>query len=155
MQRTVKNMLDTKDIDDILSRIIKSDPGMKKVILMDRTGLTIAHVSKFSYYPDDIDNIGAIASGIFCASETQGQSLYLGELLIVTSEFDGGKIFVASCGRGVLCLIADMEIDIGIARIMMKSAAEQLKEIIDEFLFDDPGDLGCGLNLSELDMVKQ
>ncbi len=88
-------MMDTKNFDEILSRIIKSESGIKKVILVDRTGLTIAHVSKFSYYPVDIDGIGAIASAIFCAAETQGQSLELGELSIVTSEFEKGKSHLA------------------------------------------------------------
>ena len=81
--------------------------NLDQVILVDKTGLTIAHVSKFSYIPLDVDGIGAIASAVFCASEEQGNNLELGGLQIVTSEFDGGKIFAASCGKGVLCLISD------------------------------------------------
>ena len=61
--------IDTKSFDNILSKIIKSESGIKKVILVDRTGLTIASVSKFSYFPADVDGIGAIASAVFCASE--------------------------------------------------------------------------------------
>ena len=98
--------LSTKSFNKILSKIIKSESGIKKVLLVDRTGLTIAHVSKFSYYPVDVDGIGAIASAVFCASEEQGRNLELGELSIVTSEFNSGKIFAASCGKGVLCLMA-------------------------------------------------
>nr|MDO8111493.1 roadblock/LC7 domain-containing protein [Candidatus Sigynarchaeota archaeon] len=147
--------MDTKNFDEILSKIIKSESGIKKVILVDRTGLTIAHVSKFSYYPVDIDGIGAIASAIFCAAETQGQSLELGELSIVTSEFDKGKIFAASCGRGVLCLISDSEINIGLVRLIMKRSGEQLKAILDEFLSDVPEDSGSNLDLSDLDKIEQ
>jgi predicted regulator of Ras-like GTPase activity (Roadblock/LC7/MglB family) len=90
--------IDTKSFDNILSKIIKSESGIKKVILVDRTGLTIASVSKFSYFPADVDGIGAIASAVFCASEEQGKNLELGGLEIVTSEFMGGKIFASSCG---------------------------------------------------------
>lgn len=46
--------MDIKAFDKILSDVIKAESGIKKVILVDRTGLTIAHVSKFSYYPVDI-----------------------------------------------------------------------------------------------------
>jgi len=60
---------DIKRRKNKFSNIIKSDSGIKKVILVDRTGLTIASISKFSYFPADVDGIGAIASAVFCASE--------------------------------------------------------------------------------------
>jgi predicted regulator of Ras-like GTPase activity (Roadblock/LC7/MglB family) len=94
----LKIILDIRSFDKILSKIIKSERGIKKVSLVDRTGLTIASVSKFSYFPADVDGIGAIASAVFCASEEQGKNLELGGLEIVTSEFSGGKIFASSCG---------------------------------------------------------
>ncbi len=149
------SMLNTKSFDKILSKVIKSEQGIKKVILVDRTGLTIAHVSKFSYYPVDIDGIGAIASAVFCASEEQGKNLELGQLQIVTSEFDQGKIFAASCGRGVLCLISDSDVNIGLIRLIMKRSGEELKEILDEVLAEMPEDLGAGLDLSDLDKIEK
>ena len=85
-------MIDPRRFDTVLSKIIKSEPGIKKVILVDRTGLTIAHVSKFSYVSVDVDGIGAIASAVFMASAEQGLNLTIGGLDIVTSEFDTGKI---------------------------------------------------------------
>ncbi len=125
--------LDTKSLDNILSKIIKSDGGIKKVILVDRTGLTLASVSKFSYFPADIDGIGAIASAIFSALEYQGKSLRHGDLEIFTSEFSGGKIFATSCGpKGVLTLISDPEINIGLIRLILKRSGDELKEILGE-----------------------
>ncbi|MHA1403992.1 MAG: roadblock/LC7 domain-containing protein, partial [Candidatus Helarchaeota archaeon] len=114
------------------------EPGIKKVILADRTGLTIAHVSKFSYYPVDVDGIGAIASAVFCASEEQGKSLDIGALNIVTSEFDDGKIFASSCGQGVLCIITDKDVNIGMIRLVMKSASSELEGVLAEFLGEAP-----------------
>ncbi|MHA1269815.1 MAG: roadblock/LC7 domain-containing protein [Candidatus Helarchaeota archaeon] len=131
-------MIDVRAFDKILARIIKSEPGIKKVILADRTGLTIAHVSKFSYYPVDVDGIGAIASAVFCASEEQGRSLEIGDLNIVTSEFDSGKIFASSCGQGVLCLISDADVNIGMIRLVMKSASQELEKVLSEFLGEQP-----------------
>ncbi|HUX99781.1 MAG TPA: roadblock/LC7 domain-containing protein [Candidatus Deferrimicrobium sp.] len=130
--------MDVKSFDRILAKIIKAEPGIKKVILADRTGLTIAHVSKFSYYPVDVDGIGAIASAVFCASEEQGKSLDIGNLTVVTSEFDDGKIFAASCGQGVLCIITDKDVNIGMIRLVMKSASSELDKVLAEFLGEKP-----------------
>ncbi|MBS7250684.1 MAG: roadblock/LC7 domain-containing protein [Candidatus Freyarchaeota archaeon] len=155
-------MMDIKAFDKILSDVIKAESGIKKVILVDRTGLTIAHVSKFSYYPVDIDGIGAIASAVYCASEEQGKNLDIGELNIVTSEFDNGKIFAASCGKGVLCVITDSDVNIGMIRLVMKKASTQLKSVLDEFLAEKPvvpaseggaGDEELKAALSELEKV--
>ena len=140
--------IDTKSFDNILSKVIKSESGIKKVILADRTGLTIASVSKFSYFPANVDGIAAIASAVICASEQQGKNLDLGDLEIVISEFSGGKIFASSCGpKGVLTLISDPDINIGLIRLILKSSGDELKKILDGFLSDihdnlDPGDPG-------------
>jgi len=137
---------------DILPKIIKSVSGIKKVILVDKTGLTIASVSKFSYFPVDIEEIGAIASAVFCASEEQGKNLDLGDLEIVTSEFSEGKIFASSCGpKGVLTLISDPDINIGLIRLMLKRSGDEMKEILDEIIPDIPETLDFGLDLSDLD----
>ena len=149
----MKNLsIDTKSFDNILSKIIKSESGIKKVILVESTGLTLASVSKFSYFPADVDGIGAIASAVFCASEEQGKNLELGDLDIVTSEFTGGKIFAASCGtKGVLTLISDPDINIGLIRLILKRSGEELREILDEFLSEIPETMDSGLDLSDLD----
>jgi len=146
--------IDTKSFDNILSKIIKSESGIKKVILVDRTGLTIASVSKFSYFPADVDGIGAIASAVFCASEEQGKNLELGDLQIVTSEFINGKIFASSCGpKGVLTLISDPDINIGLIRLILKRSGDELKDILDEFLAESPDLVDSGLDLSDLDQL--
>ena len=71
---------------------------------------------------------------------------------IVTSEFSGGKIFASSCGpKGVLTLISDPDINIGLIRLILKRSGDELKEILDEFLSDIPDTLDSGLDLSDLD----
>jgi len=73
-------------------------------------------------------------------------------LEIVTSEFTGGKIFASSCGpKGVLTLISDPDINIGLIRLILKRSGDELKEILDEFLSDIPDTLDSGLDLSDLD----
>ncbi|MHA2299213.1 MAG: roadblock/LC7 domain-containing protein [Candidatus Hodarchaeales archaeon] len=127
-------VFDVKQFDSILTKVVNAEPGIKKVILVDRTGLTIAHVSRSSYYPVDVDGIGVIASAVFCASEEQGNNLSLGDLGMVTSEFDTGKIFATSSGRGVLCVITEAQISLGMVRHVMNRAKQELADKLDEFL---------------------
>jgi len=127
-------MINVKAFDNVLSKIIKAEAGIRKVILVDRTGLTIAHVSKFSYFPIDVDGVGAIASAVFVASEEQGVNLDLGDLDIVSSEFSKGKIFAASCGKGILCVITDNDVNIGLVRLVLKREAAEIQRLLDEFL---------------------
>ena len=131
-------MSDPKAFDRILTEIIRQDKGIKKVILVDKTGLTIANVSKLSYYPVDVDSIGAIASAVFCASEEQGKNLQIGELEIVTSEFSEGKIFASACGKGVLCVVSEAEVNIGLIRLVMKKQGVHLADALDQFLAVEP-----------------
>jgi predicted regulator of Ras-like GTPase activity (Roadblock/LC7/MglB family) len=131
-------MSDPKAFDKILTEIIRQDKGISKVILVDKTGLTIANVSKLSYYPVDVDSIGAIASAVFCASEEQGKNLQIGELEIVTSEFSEGKIFASACGKGVLCVVSGPEVNIGLIRLVMKKQGVQLADELDKFLAVEP-----------------
>ena len=131
-------MSDPKAFDKILTEIIRQDKGIKKVILVDKTGLTIANVSELSYYPVDVDSIGAIASAVFCASEEQGKNLQIGELEIVTSEFSEGKIFASACGKGVLCVVSEAEVNIGLIRLVMKKQGVQLADELDKFLAVEP-----------------
>ncbi len=75
----------------------------------------------------------------------------MGSLEIVTSEFSGGKIFASSCGRGVLTLISDPSVNIGLIRLILKRSGDELKEILDEFLAEMPSEMDSGLDLSDLD----
>jgi hypothetical protein len=72
------------------------------------------------------------------ASAEQGSNLTIGGLDIVTSEFDTGKIFASSCGRGILTIISDAEVNIGMIRLLMRKANEELSTILDDFLAGQP-----------------
>ncbi len=146
-------MSDPKRFDKILTDIIRQDRGIRRVILVDKTGLTIAHVSRLAYFAVDVDSIGAIASAVFCASEEQGKNLQLGELEIVTSEFSEGKIFASACGKGVLCVVSEAkEVNIGLIRMVMKKQGEQLAEELDKFLAVEPGAPSKDRELDEEDL---
>lgn len=133
--------IDTKSFDHILSKVLNSESGIKKVILVDRTGLTIASVSKFSYFPGDVEGIGAIAGAVFSATEEQGECLKLGGLQIVTSEFSEGKIFSSGCGSSaVIVIISDPDINIGLIRLILVRITAELQEILEGFFRYDNDD---------------
>lgn len=120
--------IDIKSFNKRLSKIIKSEKGIKKVILFDRTGLTLASVSKNSYFTSDVEEIISVTNAVFCASEEQGKNLDIGNLDIITSEFGGGKIFTSRCGpNGVLMLISDPDINIGLIRLILKRLISSIK----------------------------
>ena len=75
---------------------------------------------------------------MFCASEEQGKNLQIGELEIVTSEFSEGKIFASACGKGVLCVVSEAEVNIGLIRLVMKKQGVQLADELDKFLAVEP-----------------
>ncbi|MFX0012737.1 MAG: roadblock/LC7 domain-containing protein [Candidatus Hermodarchaeota archaeon] len=132
--------IDTKSFDYILSKVLNSESGIKNVILIDRTGLTIAEISKVSYFPAD-DGIGAIAAAVFSAIDEQGECLELGSLQIVTSEFSEGKIFTSGCGSSaVIAIISTPDINVGLIRLILKRSIGELEQILEGFFRDDNDD---------------
>lgn len=98
-------------------------------------------MSKFSYIPIEVKEVGTSASAIFCASEKQGENLELGDLEIFTPKFSGGQIFTVICGpKRVLSLITWPDINIALIRLILKRAGEELKKIFEGSLYKDQDD---------------
>jgi len=55
--------------------------------------------------------------------------------------------------QGVLTLISDPDINIGLIRLILKRSGEELKDILDEFLAESPDLVDSGLDLSDLDQL--
>lgn len=123
-----------KEIYQIISHVLKCEFSVSVVILGDRTGLTIARVSRLMVQETmgeyDLESIGAIASAVFCGAAEQGNSLQLGELDLMVAEFTEGKILTASCGNGILIVVTDREAQLGLIRVEMKKASEKLSTIM-------------------------
>ena len=114
--------MDLKAFDEIhslLEKALEANPGIKKIILTDRSGITIAHASKSLEYLVEIDELGAVATHIFSANENLGQDLELNDLQLMTLEYDEEKVRIAACGKGILCFCTD--IDFCIIRLLLKS----------------------------------
>ncbi|MHA1911184.1 MAG: roadblock/LC7 domain-containing protein [Candidatus Kariarchaeaceae archaeon] len=125
-------MINKSSINKILHEVITSATGINQVVLADKTGLTLAHTSLISFDNLDLDGIGAIASAVYLASETQGVNVGLGDMELIQSEFNIGKILVSSCGSAVLCVITDRSVSLGMIRMILKQASSKLKAVLDE-----------------------
>ncbi len=123
-----------EEIDNLLHDVIIKDGSILQVILADKTGLTIAHTSRFEIDAKDTDALGAIASAIYLASEQQGNDVNLKGLNMIISEFSNGKIFVSDCGNAVLSIITEKNVNIGAIRMLIKETSEKLKEQVDRMI---------------------
>ncbi|MHA1596479.1 MAG: roadblock/LC7 domain-containing protein [Candidatus Asgardarchaeia archaeon] len=115
-----------------LSEILKRESGVDSVILVDRTGLTISHVSRSQNSPEKLENVGAIASAIFGASEEQGKGLQIGDLKLLTSEYGKGKVFIASCGQGVLCVVTNPSVNMGMIRFLINKVSKKVSKLLEK-----------------------
>ncbi|MDH5645948.1 MAG: roadblock/LC7 domain-containing protein [Candidatus Heimdallarchaeota archaeon] len=129
-----------QEIQNICFNILVKTPGVNRVILADKTGLTLAHNSRFDFDLKDIESMGAISSAVYLASEQQGYNVGLDEMTTLVAEFKSGKILVASCGNAVLCLITDNDVALGMARMTINQAAKEIEVILDQLIDLDMDD---------------
>ena len=54
----------------------------------------------------------------------------------------------------MLCLISDVDVNLGLIRLVLKRSGEELRSILDEFLSEMPDDMDLGLDLSDLDNIS-
>jgi predicted regulator of Ras-like GTPase activity (Roadblock/LC7/MglB family) len=124
-------------IQNICFNILVQTPGVNRVILADKTGLTLVHTSRFEFDLRDVESMGAISSAVYLASEQQGFNVGLTEMTTLVAEFKNGKILVADCGNAVLCLITDNDVPLGMARMTINQAAKQIEVLLDEIIEQD------------------
>lgn len=125
------------EIQNICFNILVQTPGVSRVILADKTGLTLVHISRFDFDLRDVESMGAISSAVYLASEQQGFNVGLDEMTTLVAEFKSGKILVASCGLAVLCLITDNDVPLGMARMTLNQAAKQIESLLDTLISSD------------------
>ncbi len=124
-------------MDEILKichNILVQTPGVSRVILADKTGLTLANLSRFDFDLRDVDALGAISSAVYLASEQQGSNVGLVDMAMLVAEFRGGNIMVASCGSAVLCVITGNDVTLGMARMNIIQAAKKIEKLLDKRL---------------------
>ena len=130
---------DEKLLKQVLNTIINSTAGLKHVLVIDDTGITIMSESKFNVAKDDVtvEKIGAIGGAVFIAGEEQGQILGYGDIRIQITEYYDGMIFSAKVGNGVLCIATDNKVQIGFVRALLNRYAIKIGQILGNYLKQD------------------
>jgi predicted regulator of Ras-like GTPase activity (Roadblock/LC7/MglB family) len=121
-------------IDEILQKIFRAEPGVRKLVLTDYTGNTILHASNSLEYLIDIDEFGAMAGMIFSANEILRERLGLGAPHVITFEFEDAKIQIVTCGEGILSFLTEKNYPV--AQLIMANVEHELKELIAQYLLD-------------------
>jgi predicted regulator of Ras-like GTPase activity (Roadblock/LC7/MglB family) len=129
----------------ILTLIINSTSGLKYALITDDTGITILSQAKFKFSEQNgisVEKIGAIGGAVFVAGEEQGHILGYGAIDLQITEYLEGMIFSMKVGKGVLCIVADKNAQIGFIRATMKKWAPKISLILNRYLQADQADLG-------------
>ena len=129
----------------ILSVIINSTPGLKYALITDDTGITILSQAKFKFSEHNgisVEKIGAIGGAVFVAGEEQGEILGYGAIDLQITEYLEGMIFSMKVDKGVLCIVADKNAQIGFIRVTMKKWGPQISTILNRYLQADQAELG-------------
>jgi len=129
----------------ILTLIINSTPGLKYALITDDTGITILSQAKFKFSDHNgisVEKIGAIGGAVFVAGEEQGHILGYGAINLQITEYFEGMIFSMKVSNGVLCVVADKNVQIGFIRATMKKWAPKVSIILNRYLQADQEELG-------------
>ncbi|MDX1797454.1 MAG: hypothetical protein R3255_02285 [Candidatus Lokiarchaeia archaeon] len=129
----------------ILTLIINSAPGLKFALITDDTGITILSQAKFKFSDENgisVEKIGAIGGAVFVAGEEQGHILGYGAIDLQITEYLEGMIFSMKVGKGVLCIVADKNAQIGFIRAIMKKWSPKIALILNRYLQADQAELG-------------
>lgn len=113
-------------IDRVLIELNKTE-GIKGSMIVGKDGLVIA-----TQLPGNIDAelVGAMASAAFGASERTISEIGMGNLEQAMIEGEHGKILMIDAGEGILVVLTDEKVNLGLIRINMKRAAEKIKAMI-------------------------
>ncbi|MFO8018492.1 MAG: hypothetical protein R6U96_07640 [Promethearchaeia archaeon] len=143
---------DEKLLKKILHRIINSTPGIKHVLIIDDTGITILSQSKYRFSEDNVsvEKIGAIGGAVFTAGEEQGQILGYGDINLQITEYNEGIIFSVQVDEGVLCVATDLNVQIGLIRALLKRWAPKIAKILKRYLESSSEQEGINKELKEL-----
>ncbi|MBW9222699.1 roadblock/LC7 domain-containing protein [Methanothermococcus sp. SCGC AD-155-C09] len=113
-------------IDRILSDLNKVE-GIKGSMVVGKDGLVIA-----SQMPSgiDVELIGAMASAAFGSAERTASEINQGTLQQMMIEGEHGKTLMTDAGEGILVVLTDPGVNLGLIRISMKRSTEKVKSIL-------------------------
>lgn len=130
---------DERILKKILKSIINSTAGIKYVILVDDSGITLLSESKFKLDDDaPVKKMGAIGGAVLRGGEEQGHILGYGDIKLQITEYDKGMLFSHKIGgNGVMCIATERNVNIGFLKAVIKKWVPKLKSVLDRYLSTD------------------
>ncbi|TFF97269.1 MAG: roadblock/LC7 domain-containing protein [Promethearchaeota archaeon] len=129
---------DERVLKKILKVIINSTAGVKYVILVDDSGITLLSESKFKLDDDaPVKKMGAIGGAVLRGGEEQGHILGYGNIRLQITEYDKGMLFSHKIGKGVICIATERNVNIGFLKAVIKKYVPKLRAVLDRYLTSD------------------
>ncbi len=113
-------------IDRILSDLNKTE-GIKGSMVVGKDGLVIA-----SQLPSGVDSelIGAMASAAFGSAERTASEINQGALNQMMIEGTYGKTIMMDAGDGILAVLTDSNVNLGLVRIQIKRSSDKIRSAL-------------------------
>jgi len=113
-------------IDRILKDLGRIN-GVSGSLVVGKDGLVIE-----SNVPPEIDSelVGAMASAVFGTAERSAEEMKHEPLQQVMIEGNRGKTLMVDTGEGILVVITEIDINLGLIRIEMRRSAERVKDLL-------------------------
>jgi len=110
---------------DVLAQLNKTS-GVTGSLVVGNDGIVIA--ADLNSQTDD-DTVGALASSIAATVRKSLDAMRSGELAQVTVESESRKMFLSNAGIGTLVVTTEPRVNIGLVRLEIRNAVEQLQRI--------------------------
>lgn len=110
---------------DVLAQLNKTS-GVTGSLVVGNDGIVIA--ADLNSQTDD-DTVGALASSIATTVRKSLDAMQSGEFAQVTVESDNRKMFLSNAGIGTLVVTTEPRVNIGLVRLEIRNAIEQLQRI--------------------------
>jgi len=113
-------------IDRILADLNKVE-GIKGSMVVGKDGLVIAAQMPSGI---DVELIGAMASAAYGSAERTAAEINQGALQQMMIEGEYGKTLMTDAGEGILVVLTDANVNLGLIRLAMKRSTEKVKNAL-------------------------
>jgi predicted regulator of Ras-like GTPase activity (Roadblock/LC7/MglB family) len=113
------------DMYEILNELNKT-AGINGSMVVGQDGIVIAADMNTGLQDD---TVGALASSIVSTVKSSLERLSNEGLKQITVEADKGKIFLTDVGIGILAVTTESQVNVGMVRLEIKSAAEKIRMV--------------------------
>ncbi len=125
----------SNQLKESLSMLLEVN-GVLAVVLSSRDGMVIEHISNGILTDSNVT--GAMSAGIFGMIKksieriSEGDNILNGDLNQVLIELTNAKIMSVDVSDGILSVISNVNINLGLLRLYMKKTSEKISEVMKE-----------------------